>query len=73
MQWGIVYGNDPTMYSKKIRSYLMYGAFRSELFRYPSREIGYGNFDLLGTFNVISRSYRSENIIKKSDNTSREK
>jgi len=69
LQWGIVYGNDPTMYSKKIRSYLMYGAFRSELFKYPSREIGYGNFDLLGTFNVISRSYRSENRIKKTDNT----
>lgn len=71
LQWGIVYGNDPTMYSKKIRSYLMYGAFRSELFKYPSREIGYGNFDLLGTFNVISRSYRSENRIKKINNTAR--
>jgi subtilisin family serine protease len=69
LQWGIVYGNDPTMYSKKIRSYLMYGAFRSELFRYPSREIGYGNFDLLGTFNIISRSYRSEKIIKNVKNS----
>jgi len=68
LQWGIVYGNDPTMYSKKIRSYLMYGAFRSELFKYPSREIGYGNFDLLGTFNVISRSYRNENLMKRKKN-----
>ena len=59
LQWGIVEGNDITMYSTKMRSYLIYGADRSNLnYRYPTREIGYGNFDLLGTFNVISRSYR---------------
>ncbi|PRR81444.1 S8 family peptidase [Clostridium vincentii] len=69
LQWGIINRNDPTMYSKKIISYLMYGAFRSELFKYPSREIGYGNFDLLGTFNVISRAYRNENRIEKIDYT----
>ncbi|WP_160686283.1 S8 family peptidase [Clostridium sp. C2-6-12] len=60
LQWGIIDGNDTTMYSKKIRSYLMYGAARSQLYRYPSREIGYGEFDLLGTFNVISRTFRGE-------------
>lgn len=60
LQWGIIDGNDITMYSKKIRSYLMYGAARNQLFRYPSREIGYGEFDLLGTFNVISRTFRGE-------------
>jgi subtilisin family serine protease len=59
LQWGIIDGNDITMYSKKIRSYLMYGAARNQLFRYPSREIGYGDFDLLGTFNVISRTFRA--------------
>lgn len=58
LQWGIVDGNDITMYSKKIRSYLMYGAARNQLYRYPSREIGYGEFDLLGTFNIISRTFR---------------
>lgn len=58
LEWGIIDGNDKTMYSKKIRSYLMYGAFRNPLYKFPSREIGYGNLDLLGTFNVISRSYR---------------
>lgn len=58
LQWGIVDGNDITMYSKKVRSYLMYGAARTQLYRYPSREIGYGEFDLLGTFNVISRTFR---------------
>ena len=60
MQWGIVDGNDTTMYSQKIRSYLMYGAIRNQLYRYPSREIGYGEFDLLGTFNVISRTFRGK-------------
>lgn len=72
LQWGIVDGNDITMYSKKIRSYLMYGAARNQLFRYPSREIGYGEFDLLGTFNVISRTFR-ELINEENINRSGEK
>jgi subtilisin family serine protease len=60
LQWGIVQRNDTTMYSIKIRSYLIYGADRSNLsYKYPSKEIGYGLFDLLGTFNVISRGYRN--------------
>lgn len=60
LQWGVVNGNDRTMYSKKIRSYLMYGANRNQTSRYPNREIGYGDFDLLGTFNTISGIYRTE-------------
>ena len=60
LQWGIVDGNDLTMYSTKVISYLIHGADRSNpIYRFPSREIGYGYFDLLGTFNVISRNYRS--------------
>jgi len=62
LEWGVVNGNDPTMYSKKIISYLMYGAKRNELYKYPSREVGYGELDLLGTFNVISRGYRTDKI-----------
>jgi len=62
LQWGIVDGNDKTMYTKKIRSYLMYGANRNQSIRYPSREIGYGDFDLLGTFNVLSRTFTRENV-----------
>ncbi|MBN1066811.1 peptidase S8 and S53 subtilisin kexin sedolisin [Clostridium botulinum] len=58
LQWGIIDGNDTTMYSTKIRSYLIYGAYRKPEFTYPNRESGYGSFDLLGTFNVISRKYR---------------
>lgn len=61
LQWGIVNGNDRTMFSSKVISYLIHGADRSfPIYRYPNREIGYGFFDLLGTFNVISRSYRKE-------------
>jgi subtilisin family serine protease len=61
LQWGIVNGNDRTMFSQKVIAYLIHGADRSNLvFRYPSRDIGYGYFDLLGTFNTISRSYRQE-------------
>lgn len=61
LQWGIVNGNDRTMFSSKVISYLIHGADRSfPIYRYPNREIGYGFFDLLGTFNVISRSYRQD-------------
>lgn len=68
LQWGIIDGNDKTMYSKKIRSYLMYGANRNQPYKYPSREIGYGDFDLLGTFNVISRAYTRKNQIRSINN-----
>lgn len=69
LQWGIIDGNDVTMYTKKIRSYLMYGASRNQMYRYPSREIGYGEFDLLGTFNVISRTFRTEREIRSTNNS----
>ncbi|WP_252237462.1 S8 family peptidase [Clostridium sp. ZBS17] len=70
LQWGIVDGNDTTMYSTKIRSYLVYGAYRKPELVYPSREIGYGSLDILGTFNIIGRKYmRSrKNIILKNKN-----
>ncbi|EHJ00116.1 peptidase S8 and S53 subtilisin kexin sedolisin [Clostridium sp. DL-VIII] len=59
LQWGVVNGNDKTMFSTKVLSYLILGADRSNpSYRYPNREIGYGFFDLLGTFNIISRSFR---------------
>ncbi|MDS0528280.1 S8 family peptidase [Clostridium sp. SHJSY1] len=66
LQWGIVEKNDSTMYSTKIRSYLIYGADRSNaVYRYPSRDVGYGSFDLLKTFDIISRTFRSNNSDKK--------
>jgi subtilisin family serine protease len=68
LEWGIVKGNDITMYSTKIIAYLIHGADRSNpIYKYPNREIGYGFFDLLGTFNIISRSYRQSNDVNLSD------
>ncbi|MDB2106389.1 S8 family peptidase [Clostridium paraputrificum] len=59
LQWGIIEENDKTMYSTKVRTYLMYGADRSLNIEYPSREIGFGKLNLLGTFNFISGAYTS--------------
>jgi subtilisin family serine protease len=61
LQWGIVDGNDKTMNSTRVIVYLIHGADRSNLsYRFPNRVIGYGFMDLLGTFNVINRSYRED-------------
>jgi len=60
LQWGIVNGNDLTMYSRKIRSYLMYGAGRNQMYKYPNRELGYGELDILGTFDALSKTYRGK-------------
>ena len=69
MQWGIVNRNDITMYSTKVNTYLIHGADRSNpIYKYPNREIGYGFFDLLGTFNIISRSYRKDDGIALDNN-----
>ncbi|MDD6769352.1 S8 family peptidase [Inconstantimicrobium porci] len=54
MQWGIVDGNDSTMYANKILSYLVAGAFRNTTTRYPDYSLGYGTLDLLEIFNSIS-------------------
>jgi len=59
LQWGIVDGNNKVMYSIKIAVYLIYGARRNGfLASYPNKDIGYGFLDLVGTFNLISTSYR---------------
>lgn len=58
LEWGIIDRNDISMYSTKVVIYLIHGADRSNpIYKYPNREIGYGNLDLLGTFNFISRKY----------------
>ena len=64
LQWGVIDGNDLTMYSTKVIAYLIHGADRSNpIYRYPNREFGFGYLDLLGTFNVISGAYRSYRVI----------
>jgi len=67
LQWGIIDGNDKTMFVRKIISYFRYGANRRQSIRYPNREIGYGDFDLLGTFNTISGVYRGKKEKQSSD------
>ncbi|HBZ6638142.1 TPA: S8 family peptidase [Clostridium botulinum] len=59
LQWGIINGNDKTMYSIKIRSYLAYGARRYGIKEYPSIELGFGELDLSKTFNVIAGIYET--------------
>jgi hypothetical protein len=65
LEWGIVKGNDTTMYSRKIRTYIMYGAGRTETNKYPNREVGYGDLDLFGIFEVLSKTYRGKSFIRR--------
>lgn len=46
MQWGVVDGNDPYMYSAKIKAYLLKSAKRSNYISYPDNLRGYGLLDL---------------------------
>ncbi|AYE33620.1 S8 family peptidase [Clostridium septicum] len=54
VQWGIVNGNDSTMYSPKIISYLITGASRNSTDEYPNPDWGYGKLDISGIFNTLS-------------------
>lgn len=64
LQWGIINKNDITMYSNKVRSYLIYGATRNNIYRFPNKETGYGDFNLLGTFNIIAKLYKFTRLQK---------
>ena len=46
MQWGIVMGNDPFLYSQKIKAMLTENASRSESMNYPNDAYGYGLLNL---------------------------
>ncbi|WP_297631593.1 S8 family serine peptidase [uncultured Clostridium sp.] len=59
MQWGIVDGNDPTMYSVKMKTYLIRGAKMRVGDTYPNKEWGYGMIDMKGVFDSIrAEKYR---------------
>lgn len=68
LEWGIVRGNDPTMYGPTVKSYLTRGARRRIGDVYPNTEWGYGFLDLLGTlqsmrsmeYREISEPYRGD-------------
>ncbi|WP_423243771.1 S8 family peptidase [Clostridium perfringens] len=65
-QWGIINGNDRTMNSSKLRSYLIYGATRIPGQTYPNESTGYGYLDLYEIFkNIIAvplAPYRSAKV-----------
>lgn len=50
LEWGVVNGNEPTMYGPTVSAYLISGANRRIGDIYPNREWGYGTLNLLGTF-----------------------
>lgn len=60
LQWGIVEGNDTTMYSTKMRSIFIYAAIREKIYSYPNEDIGYGKLDLLNVFKILGGNYRME-------------
>lgn len=59
LQWGVVDGNDLTLYSTKMRSLLIYAADRDVNVDYPNIDTGYGKLNLYNVFNVIGGNYRS--------------
>ncbi|WP_175400890.1 MULTISPECIES: S8 family peptidase [Clostridium] len=64
LQWGIVDGNDKTMYSTKIKTYIIRGAARREGEVYPNREIGYGLLDLNGVFERMRSEKKSRVFVR---------
>ncbi|QUI24646.1 S8 family peptidase [Vallitalea pronyensis] len=53
LEWGIVQGNDSVMDTNDVRNYLIRGATRTSARDYPNREWGYGELNLLGSFEAI--------------------
>ncbi|MDP4120928.1 MAG: S8 family peptidase [Bacillota bacterium] len=50
LEWGIVQGNQLTMTSFTIRSYLLKGCVRDVNIKYPNEQWGYGKLNLFNTF-----------------------
>ncbi|GAA0781715.1 S8 family peptidase [Hathewaya limosa] len=65
LQWGIVDKNDETMYSTKIKTYLIRGTKKRAGDMYPNRQWGYGRLDLNGVFENIRSLDRGSRMIKK--------
>lgn len=53
MQWAVVENNDALVESREIKNYFIRGAFRSYGVAYPSREWGYGQLNLQGSFDAM--------------------
>lgn len=56
LEWGIVQGNNASMDSDLIRSYLISGCQRENNLTYPNEQWGFGKVNLYGTFEVIKES-----------------
>ncbi|SFD40578.1 S8 family peptidase [Clostridium uliginosum] len=52
-QWGIIDGNDTTMYAEKLKTYLIRGAQERPGDVYPNPQWGYGRLSLKGIFDNI--------------------
>ena len=52
-EWGIVQGNDPTMYAQTVKSYLAKGTTRRSGDIYPNPQWGYGILNILKMFQNI--------------------
>jgi subtilisin family serine protease len=55
LEWGIVKGNDTSMYGPTVGSYIIRGARQRVGDVYPNREWGYGTLDLLKVFQNLRR------------------
>lgn len=53
LEWGIVKGNDISMFSIKVKTYLIRGAKKRVGDIYPNPEWGYGTLDMAGVFENI--------------------
>lgn len=58
LEWGIVKGNDTSMYGPTVGSYIIRGARQRVGDVYPNREWGYGTLDLVRVFQSL-RSYEN--------------
>lgn len=53
LEWGILKGNDVEMDTRKAKTYLIRGATRKQNLVYPNREWGYGELNLLRSFQEL--------------------
>ncbi|MGL4990934.1 MAG: S8 family serine peptidase [Sarcina sp.] len=53
LQWGIIDGNDTTMYASKVRTYFMRATRQRKGDVYPNTEFGYGMIDMSILFNNL--------------------
>nr|WP_291580196.1 S8 family peptidase [Clostridium sp. UBA6640] len=72
LQWGIVDGNNATLYAPEITTYLITGTRKRPGDIYPNKDWGYGMLDLVGVFRNIRslglpRNFENKEIVKFSD------